>query len=37
MGFIIRGFTWDIPVLIFAYVLFGALETGSSLKLRAMP
>ena len=23
MGFIIRGFIWDIPILIFAYVLFG--------------
>ena len=22
MGFIIRGFIWDIPILIFAYVLF---------------
>ena len=22
LGFIIRGFIWDIPVLIFAYVLF---------------
>ena len=22
MGFIIRGFIWDIPTLIFAYVLF---------------
>ena len=22
MGFIIRGFVWDIPILIFAYVLF---------------
>ena len=21
-GFIIRGFIWDIPILIFAYVLF---------------
>ena len=24
-GFIITGFIWDIPILIFAYVLFGAL------------
>ena len=23
LGFIIRGFVWDIPILIFAYVLFG--------------
>ena len=23
MGFIIRGSIWDIPILIFAYVLFG--------------
>ena len=22
MGFIIRGFIWDIPILMFAYVLF---------------
>ena len=22
MGFIIRGFIWDVPILIFAYVLF---------------
>ena len=22
MGFIIRGFIWDIPILVFAYVLF---------------
>ena len=22
MGFTIRGFIWDIPILIFAYVLF---------------
>ena len=22
MGFIIRGFIWDIPILTFAYVLF---------------
>ena len=22
LGFIIRGFIWDIPILIFAYVLF---------------
>ena len=25
LGFIIRGFIWDIPILIFAYVLLGAL------------
>ena len=25
LGFIITGFIWDIPILIFAYVLFGAL------------
>ena len=29
MGFIIRGFIWDIPILIFVYVRFGALsKTG---------
>ena len=22
LGFIVRGFIWDIPILIFAYVLF---------------
>ena len=28
MGFIIRGFIWDIPILIFAYVLFcGPIKT----------
>ena len=25
MGFIIRGFIWKIPILIFAYVFFWAL------------
>ena len=31
MGFIIRGFIWDIPILIFAYVLFwGPNKTASS-------
>ena len=29
LGFMIRGLIWDIPVLIFAYVLFGALLKGS--------
>ena len=28
MGFMIRGFIWDIPVLIFAYVHFGGLMKG---------
>ena len=27
MGFIIRGFIWDIPILIFAYVLFWGPKT----------
>ena len=28
MGFSIRGFIWDIPILIFAYVPFGVLGKG---------
>ena len=28
MGFSIRGFIWDIPILIFAYVHFGVLGKG---------
>ena len=32
MGFIIRGFIWDIPILIFASVLLGGpKETTSKL------
>ena len=30
MGFIIREFIWDIPILIFAYVLFEGPILGSS-------
>ena len=30
MGFIIRGFIWDIPILIFAYVLLGGPTIGLS-------
>ena len=30
MGFIIRGFIWDIPIRIFAYVLFWGPIQGSS-------
>ena len=26
LGLIITGFLWDIPILVFAYVLFGALS-----------
>ena len=35
MGLIIRGFIWDIPILIFAYVLFWGpnLEPGVRLPL----
>ena len=28
MGLIIRGFIWDIPILIFAYVLFWGPGVG---------
>ena len=28
MGFIIRGFIWDIPILLFAYVLFRGPNLG---------
>ena len=28
MGFIRRGFIWDIPILIFAYVLFSGHISG---------
>ena len=30
MGFIIRGFIWDIPILIFAFVLFWGPIIGLS-------
>ena len=35
MGFIIRGFIWDIPILIFAYVLFWGLDESSRGRLSA--
>ena len=30
---ILRGFTWDIPILIFAYVLFWGPKAVSSRRL----
>ena len=30
MGFILRGYTWDIPILIFPYVLFSGTMFGVS-------
>ena len=36
MGFIIRGFIWDIPILIFAYVLcWGPIVAKSGFKVTA--
>ena len=32
MTFIIKGFIWDIPILIFAYVLFGGPVFASGLR-----
>ena len=36
MGFIIRGLIWDIPILIFAYVLFWG-PTKGCLKVPIVP
>ena len=36
LGFIIRGFIWDIPILIFAYVLFWGPNKDSCLGKQVM-
>ena len=36
MGFIIRGFIWDIPILIVAYVLcWGLVLQGNMVNMRS--
>ena len=36
MGIFIRGFIWDIPVLIFAYVLFWGAETEEIQQVKSI-